>query len=278
MHPAAAKSIVARAESSADLEATTLLVEKFTDDSRRGEYLRAVCKRYGDDHEPTLKAAENVAAGIGALVALHKAAPATPAASHDEALLRRWAKSHPSLSVQFLKYTDEIGAARAPHTEQFRQQRLGSERTAIAKRFVKDVIVANKQIILLVGGSFSSDMLDAFNEFHPATPQWGDWLLKERSQPLKHGEVDEAVGSPNCAGVVIILNPASHAIVEQARDAVKRHKKPSVAINNSSKTALREGITALLIAMANSPQARSTLGEKPKIQTRATNVTPHNEP
>jgi len=278
MHPAAAKSIAARSESSADLEATTLLVEKFTDDSRRGEYLRAVCKRYGDDHEPTLKAAENVAAGIGALVALHKAAPATPAASHDEALLRRWAKSHPSLSVQILKHADQIGAARAPHTEQFRQQRLGSERTAIAKRFVKDVIVAKKQIILLVGGSFSSDMLDAFNEFHPATPQWGDWLLKERSQPLKHGEVDEAVGSPNCAGVVIILNPASHAIVEQARDAVKRHKKPSVAINNSSKTALREGITALLIAMANSHQARSTLGEKPKTQTRATNVTPHNEP
>ena len=256
MHPAAAKSIVVRAESGADLEAATLLVEKFTDDSRRGEYLRAVCKRYGDDHEPTQKAAEIVAAGMGALVALHQAAPATQAASHDEALLRRWAKSHPSLSVQILRCADQIGTARAPHTEQFRQQRIVSERTSIAKRFVKEVIVANKQIILLVGGSFTDGIVDAFNEFHPANPQWGEWILKERAQPLKHGEVDEAVGSPRCAGVVIILKPAGHMIVEQARDAAKRHKKPSISINNSSKTALRDGLRALLVSMARAGDLR----------------------
>jgi hypothetical protein len=256
MHPAAAKSIAARSESSADLEAATLFVEKFTDDSRRGEYLRAVCKRYGDDHEPTLKAAESIVASLNALVTLHEAAPSAPAASHDEALLRRWAKSHPSLSVQILKHADQIGAARAPHTEQFRQQRIESERTSIAKRFAKEVIVANKQIILLVGGSFTEGVVDAFNEFHPANPQWGEWILKERAQPLKHGEVDEAIGSPRCAGVVIILKPAGHMIVEQARDAAKRHKKPSISINNSSKTALRDGLRALLVAMARAADPR----------------------
>jgi hypothetical protein len=256
MHPAAAKSIAARSESSADLEAATLFVEKFNDDSRRGEYLRAVCKRYGDDHEPTLKAAESIVASLNALVTLHEAAPSAPAASHDEALLRRWAKSHPSLSVQILKHADQIGAARAPHTEQFRQQRIESERTSIAKRFAKEVIVANKQIILLVGGSFTEGVVDAFNEFHPANPQWGEWILKERAQPLKHGEVDEAIGSPRCAGVVIILKPAGHMIVEQARDAAKRHKKPSISINNSSKTALRDGLRALLVAMARAADPR----------------------
>ena len=102
IHETAAKSIVTRAESNADMEAATLLVEKFVDEKRRGEYLRAVCKRYGDDHEPTLKAAESIVASLNALATLHEATPSTPAASHDEALLRRWAKSHPSLSVQIL--------------------------------------------------------------------------------------------------------------------------------------------------------------------------------
>ena len=74
--------------------------------------------------------------------------------------------------------------------------------------------------------------------------------MKERLQPLKSGEVDEAVASPNCAGVVIILKPAGHMITEQAKTAAQRHKKPFVSINNSSKSALRDGLRSLLVNMA----------------------------
>ena len=250
VHETAAKSIVTRADSNADLEAATLLVEKFASEKRRGEYLRAVCKRYGDDHEPTLKAAESVVARLSALVALHEAAPSTQAASHDEALLRRWARRFPSLQRDFDAYAEQIASARAPHTQRFKEANVQSQQTAIAKRFVKERIVPMEQIILLVGGSYAKGIIDAFNEFHPPTPTWGDWIFKERSQPLKNGEIDEKIASPNCAGVVIILKPAGHMIVEQAKTAVQRHGKPSVTINNSSKSALRDGLRALLVSMS----------------------------
>ena len=257
IHETAAKSIVTRADSNADLEAATLLVEKFVDEKRRGEYLRAVCKRYGDDHEPTLKAAESVVARLSALVVLHEAAPSTQAASHDEALLRRWARRFPSLQRDFDAYAEQIASARAPHTQRFKEANMQSQQTAIAKRFVKERIVPMEQIILLVGGSYAKGIIDAFNEFHPPTPTWGDWIIKERSQPLKNGEIDEKIASPNCAGVVIILKPAGHMIVEQAKTAVQRHGKPSVTINNSSKSALRDGLRSLLVSMARASELRA---------------------
>lgn len=257
IHETAAKSIVTRADSNADLEAATLLVEKFVDEKRRGEYLRAVCKRYGDDHEPTLKAAESVVARLSALVALHEAAPSTLAASHDEALLRRWARLFPALQHDLDACAEQIGSARAPHTQRFKEANMQSQQTAIAKRFVKERIVPMEQIILLVGGSYAKGIIDAFNEFHPPTPTWGDWILKERSQPLKTGEIDERIASPNCAGVVIILKPAGHMIVEQAKTAVQRHGKPSVTINNSSKSALRDGLRSLLVSMARAVELRA---------------------
>ena len=256
-HETAAKSIVTRADSSADLEAATILVDKFSNEKRRGEYLRAVCKRYGDDHEPTLKAAESVVARLSALVELHEAAPSTQAASHDEALLRRWARHFPSLQRDFDAYAEQIASARAPHTQRFKEISLQSQHTAIAKQFVKERIVPMEQIILLVGGSYSKGIIDAFNEFHPPTPTWGDWIFKERSQPLKTGEIDERIASLNCAGVVIILKPAGHMIVEQAKTAVQRHKKPSVTINNSSKSALRDGLRGLLLSMARASELRA---------------------
>ena len=107
-----------------------------------------------------------------------------------------------------------------------------------------------KQIVLLVGGTYSHDVIDAFNEFHPANPVWGEWILKERVQPLKSGEIDERIGSVKCAGVVIIAKPAGHSIVEQARTAVGRHRKTHVIIHNSSKNALREGLTSLLVKLS----------------------------
>jgi hypothetical protein len=103
-----------------------------------------------------------------------------------------------------------------------------------------------------VGGSFTKDLINAFNEFHPPVPTWGDWIVKDYSQPLKTGEVDDRVASPKCAGVVIIVKPAGHMIVEQAKTAVQRHGKPSVVINNSSKSALRDGLRSLLVRMAQS--------------------------
>jgi hypothetical protein len=87
----------------------------------------------------------------------------------------------------------------------------------------------------------------AFNELHPADPVWGDWIFKERSQPIKSGEVDEAIASLRCVGVVIVAKPAGHTIVNQAKDAVKRHGKPHVTIHNSSKNALRNGLVELLL-------------------------------
>jgi acyl-CoA reductase-like NAD-dependent aldehyde dehydrogenase len=61
------------------------------------------------------------------------------------------------------------------------------------------------------------------------------------------GEVDEAIGSLRCVGVVIVAKPAGHTIVNQAKDAVKRHGKPHVTIHNSSKNALRNGLIELLL-------------------------------
>ena len=248
----AAKSVINRAESGADLEAAALLVPRINDEVRRGRYLRALCKRYSDDHQPSEKAAKNVATGINSLVAMHEATPSTDAASHDEALLRRWAVLFADLRETFSISADRIAAARAPHTQRYKEARVKSEHTAIAKRFVKERIVPEEKFILLVGGSFTKDLINAFNEFHPPVPTWGDWIFKDRSQPLKTGEVDQRVGSPNCAGVVIILKPAGHMIVEQAKTAVQRHGKPSVVINNSSKSALRNGLRSLLVRMAQS--------------------------
>ena len=130
---ASLRQLANRAESGADLTAASSLVGRIADEKLRGQYLRWLLKRYGVEHEPTTDAVQSVALGLGSLVQLHGTAPSTPAASHDEALLRRWAKKHSGFAAQLLKHADQIGAARAPHTEQFRQQRIESERTAIAK-------------------------------------------------------------------------------------------------------------------------------------------------
>jgi len=243
-------AIAARAEAEADLSAACSVVGRITDEAGAGRYIRTLCKQFGDGKKPTLADAQSVQAGLAALIKLHVAAPSAPAASHDEALLRRWAIHYPSEASKLIAAADEIGAARAPFTERFKAERVGSERLALAKRHVKECVVPAKQIVLLVGGTYSHDVIDAFNEFHPANPVWGDWILKERVQPLKSGEIDERIGSVKCAGVVIIAKPAGHSIVEQAKVAVDRHKKTHVIIHNSSKNALREGLTNLLLKLS----------------------------
>ena len=243
-------AIVARAETEADLSAACSVAGKITDEVAAGRYMRTLCKQFGDAKKPTLADAQSVQAGLAALTKLHVAAPSAPAASHDEALLRRWAIHYPSEAPKLVAAADQIGAARAPFTEQFKAERIGSERLALAKRHVKECVVPAKQIVLLVGGTYSRDVIDAFNEFHPADPIWGDWILKDKLQPLKSGEIDERIGSVKCAGVVIIAKPAGHSIVEQARTAVGRHGKTHVIIHNSSKNALREGLTSLLVKLS----------------------------
>jgi len=241
------RQLVNRAESSADLTAACSLVGQVEDEKLRGQYLRLLLKQFGDQRTPSAEAVTSVLPGLDALVRLHEAAPEKPAASHDEAVLRRWASIQISHATTLVATAEKIGAARAPHTERFRQERVVSARLGIAKRYVKESLVAKDKLVLLVGGTYSHDVVAAFNELHPADPVWGDWIFKERYQPIKSGEVDEAIGSLRCAGVVIIAKPAGHTIVNQAKDAVKRHSKPHVTIHNSSKNALRNGLVELLL-------------------------------
>jgi len=249
--PAAVQALATRANTEADLSAAVSVVSRITNLITQGKYVRILCKQYGDNKKPTLDDVQNMKPGLDALVELHVAAPATSAASHDEALLRRWAAIHPSEAKGLISAADKIGTARAPFTERFKKERVASERTSIAKRFVKESIIPAKQIVLLVGGSYSHDVVAAFNELHSADPVWGDWIFKERSQTIKIGEIDEAVGSVRCAGVVIIARPAGHTVVEQAKVAVTKHSKQHIVIHNSSKTALREGLTSLLVELAS---------------------------
>jgi hypothetical protein len=241
------RQLVNRAESSADLTAACSLVGQVEDEKLRGQYLRLLLKQLGDQRNPSDEVVISVLPGLDALVRLHESAPEKPAASHDEAVLRRWASLQPAHATTLTAAAEKIGAARAPHTERFKQERVASARLSIAKKYVKESIIANHKLVLLVGGTYSHDVVAAFNELHPADPVWGDWIFKERSQPIKSGEVDEAIGSLRCAGVLIIAKPAGHTIVNQAKDAVKRHSKPHVTIHNSSKNALRNGLVELLL-------------------------------
>lgn len=241
------RQLANRAESGADLTAASSLVGCVEDEKLQGQYLRSLLKQFGDQRTPSTEAVKGVLPGLDALVRLHETAPEKPAASHDEAVLRRWASLQPAHATTLIAAAEKIGAARAPHTERFKQERVVSARLGIAKQYVKESIVANHKLVILVGGTYSHDVVAAFNELHPADPVWGDWIFKERSQPIKSGEVDEAIGSLRCVGVVIVAKPAGHTIVNQAKDAVKRHGKPHVTIHNSSKNALRNGLIELLL-------------------------------
>ena len=241
------RQLVSRSESSADLTAASSLVGRVDEEKLRGQYLRLLLKQFGDQRTPSTEAAKSVLPGLNALVRLHVLGPDKPAASHDEAVLRRWASFQPAHATSFIAAADKIWAARAPHTERFKQERIASARLSIAKQYVKESIIANHKLVILVGGTYSHDVVAAFNELHPADPVWGDWIFKERSQPIKSGEVDEAIGSRRCVGVVIVAKPAGHTIVNQAKDAVRRHSKPHVTIHNSSKNALRNGLVELLL-------------------------------
>jgi hypothetical protein len=158
-------ALAARAEAEADLSAACSVAGKITDEAAAGRYMRTLCKQFGDGKKPTFADAQSVQAGLAALIKLHVAAPSAPAASHDEALLRRWAIQYPSEASKLIAAADKIGAARAPFTERFKAERVGSERLALAKRHVKECVVPAKQIVLLVGGTYSHDVIDAFNEF-----------------------------------------------------------------------------------------------------------------
>ena len=240
----AVKAVVNRAESGADLEAAALLVPRIDDDGRRGRYLRALFKRYGDDHEPTRKAAESVAAGIDALVALHAAAPSAGAASHDHALLRRWAEVHPAM-LELRSASDRIDALRAEHKPSTQAGFDEARRMKNAIEFIRSHIVPNDLRIVAVGGAKSSAANDAFDEFGKSPPQWGEWLVKERNAPLTGDQIPETIASPKCVGVLVITNPAGHAMTNQAKEAAERHSKPIVWIPYATKKNIREGIKRL---------------------------------
>lgn len=241
----AVKAVINRAESGADLEAAALLTPRISDDERRGRYLRALFKRYGDNQEPTRKAAESVAAGIDALVALHAAAPSTGAASHDQALLRRWAEAHPAIP-KLRSASDRIDALRAEHKPSTQAGFDEARRMNNAIEFIRSHIVPNDLRIVAVGGVKSSAANDAFDDFGKIPPQWGEWLVKERNAPLTGDKIPETIASPKCVGVLVITNPAGHAMTNQAKEAAERHSKPIVWIPYATKKNIREGMKRLI--------------------------------
>ncbi len=242
---AAAKIVVNRAETAADLEAAALLVPKITDGGLCGRYLRALFKRYGDSHKPTCRAAESIATGIESLVALHAAAPSTGAASHDHALLQRWAELNPTLT-ELRSASDQLGALRAPHKPSKRAEVDEARRMKNAIEYIKRHIVPNDLRIVAVGGAKSTAADDAFNEFGKNPPQWGEWLVKERNDPLTGDQIPATIASPKCIGVLVITKPASHAMTNQAKEAAERHSKPIVWIPYATKKNIREGMKRLI--------------------------------
>ena len=56
-------------------------------------------KRYAEDVKPSVQAVKAISGALNPLVVQHEEKPETGAASHDAALLLRWAKEHPSIQA-----------------------------------------------------------------------------------------------------------------------------------------------------------------------------------
>ena len=100
---------------------------------------------------------------------------------------------------------------------------------------------------------------EAFDEFGESPPQWGDWMTKEKQAPLSGYKIPEQISSPKCVGVLIITNPASHAMTNQAKEAAEKAGRPFVWIEYATKKKIREGIKSLVekIQQGNSQQQAS---------------------
>jgi len=241
----ALRQIVNRSESSADLTAASSLVGHIEDESLRGRYLRLLFKQFGDQRTPSVEAAQSVLPGLDALVCLHEAAPEKPAASHDEALLGRWAALYPNLHA-LLNAGQRIGVARSSHTPTAQATAREAQRLAAAIKFIKEVVIPNDYRIVAVGGEKTRAAAEAFDELGESPPQWGEWLTKEKQVPLSAYKIPEQIASPKCIGVLIITNPASHAMTNQAKEAAEKSGRPLVWIEYATKKRIREGMKLLV--------------------------------
>jgi hypothetical protein len=241
----ALRQLVNRSESSADVTAASSLVGQIQDEWLRGQYLRLLLKQFGDQRAPTREAASNILPGLNALVQLHEAAPEKLAASHDEALLRRWAAQYVNLKG-LEQAANRIGLARSVHRPATQATAREAQRLAAAISYIKDVIIPADLRIVAVGGEKTQAAADAFNEFGRTPPQWGEWIIKERQAPLSAYQIPEQISSSKCVGVLIITNPASHAMTNQAKDAAESAGKPVVWIEYATKKKIREGMKLLV--------------------------------
>ena len=242
---ASLRQLANRAESGADLTAASSLVGRVEDEKLQGQYLRSLLKQFGDQRTPSTEAVTDVLPGLDALVRLHEAAPEKPAASHDEALLGRWAALYPN--VQALQdAATRIGVARSAHKPATQATAREAERLAAAIKFIKEVVIPNDYRIVAVGGERTRAAAEAFDEFGESPPQWGDWMTKEKQAPLSGYKIPEQISSPKCVGVLIITNPASHAMTNQAKEAAEKAGRPFVWIEYATKKKIREGIKSLV--------------------------------
>ena len=239
------RQLVSRAESSADLTAASSLVGRVEDEKLRGQYLRLLLKQFGDQRTPSAEAVKSVLPGLDALVGLHEAAPEKPAASHDEALLGRWAALYPNLQA-LQDAATRIGEARSTHKPATQATAREAERLVAAIKFIKEVVIPNDYRIVAVGGERTKAAAEAFDEFGKSPPQWGDWTTKEKQAPLSGYKIPEQISSPKCVGVLIITNPASHAMTNQAKEAAEKAGRPIVWIEYATKKKIREGIKSLV--------------------------------
>lgn len=242
---ASLRQLANRAESGADLTAASLLVGQVKDGALQGRYLRSLLKQFGDQRPPSPEAVKGVLPGLDALVRLHEAAPEKPAASHDEALLGRWAALHPNLQA-LQDAANRIGVARSAHKPATQATAREAERLAAAIKFIKEVVIPNDYRIVAVGGEKTRAAAEAFNEFGESPPQWGDWVIKEKQVPLSGYKIPEKIASPKCVGVLIIINPASHAMTNQAKEAADKAGRPIVWIEYATKKKIREGMKSLV--------------------------------
>ena len=252
------RQLVSRAESNADLTAASSLVGRVEDEKLRGQYLRLLFKQLGDQRTPSAEAPTSVLPGLDALVRLHEAAPEKPAASHDEALLGRWAALYPN--VQALQdAATRVGVTRSAHKPATQATVREAQRLTAAIKFIKEVVIPNDFRIVAVGGEGTQAATEAFNEFGKRPPPWGDWITKEKQAPLSAYKIPEQISSPKCVGVLIITNPASHAMTNQAKEAAEKAGRPIVWIEYATKKKIREGIKSLVekIQQSNSQQQAS---------------------
>jgi hypothetical protein len=260
---ASLRQLVIRAESSADLTAASSLVGRVEDEKLRSQYLRLLLKQFGDQRTPSAEAASSVLPGLDGLVRLHEAAPEKPAASHDEALLGRWAALYPN--VQALQdASTRIGLARSAHKPATQATAREAQRLAVAIKFIKEVVIPNDYRIVAIGGEKTRAAADAFDEFGESPPQWGEWLIKEKQVPLSAYKIPEQISSPKCVGVLVITNPASHAMTNQAKEAAEKAGRPLVWIEYATKKKIREGMKLLVEKIQQSSGQQQTPHRAPR--------------